>query len=916
MASIQSSTGLITGIPIQDTVDQLMALAAKPRDLLKTRIEAMQTEQAAVTELTALLASVQYVARNLGKEKVFSARAASSSDSTALAAVVTGNPAIGTHQFTPLRVVQNQQWLSGGVRAKQDPIGAGSLSFRFGAHVERATPLELLNAGQGVPRGKIRITDRSGASAEIDLGTVQSFDEILERINSNSTIRVTAVAQGDAIRLIDRTGQTAANLQVEEVGGGTTAAALGLDGINVAAGVADGRDLVGLYSSLRLDALNDGNGVVFHTSLADIRFTLRDGTTGTIDLSPIVPGSSQVDKEITLGQVLERINAAAPDKLKAEIGPDGDRLVIRDLTTGDGTFGLESLYGSSALADLGLDGAPVQGTITGRRLLSGLQGVLLSSLGGGKGLGALGTIELTDRGGATATVDLAGAETLADVIDRINAAGLGITAKVNRARNGLEIRDTTGQSGNLVVASADGTAQRLGIEVDAAVDSVQSGDLHLQVVAHNTLLEDYNGRGGVSRGGFTIVDSTGRRAFIDLSDSRVRTIGDVIRKINQAALAVRADINDTGDGLVLRDTGGGAGKLAVIEGPGTTAADLHLLGVATTSQADGVTTQSIDGSTTYTVTWDDRASLGDVAGLIEGLRAGVSAKVLSDGSSQPYHLALISQRAGKAGALVLDTSQATLAFDQTVRPQDALLLLGGADDPAAGMLVSGPSNTFTGLVDGLKLEIKQATGRPVTVTVTQSDADLTASVKTMVDNYNKFRKRLGELTAYDPTTNKRSTLTGDATALRLDNDLSYFLSGRISGGRIQSLGELGITFKQDGSLALDDAKLKARFAEDPEAVRQFFATANTGFSARLDRLLEQAAGQDGSLLAARVKALQDKIAGQQTRLESMNKRLETERYRLLLEFYRMETAIGKLQNNLNAISSIKVFEPVTSWKKS
>ena len=34
MGRIQSSVGLITGIPIQDTVDQLIKLAAKPRDLL------------------------------------------------------------------------------------------------------------------------------------------------------------------------------------------------------------------------------------------------------------------------------------------------------------------------------------------------------------------------------------------------------------------------------------------------------------------------------------------------------------------------------------------------------------------------------------------------------------------------------------------------------------------------------------------------------------------------------------------------------------------------------------------------------------------------------------------------------------------------------------------------------------------
>lgn len=914
MGRIQSSIGLVTGVPIQDTVDKLMALAAKPRDLLLDRIKAIQTEQAAVTELTALLASVQYVAKNLGKDQLYQARSAVSSDTAALGVKVTGNPAIGTHQFVPLRMVQNQQWLSTGVRGQQDPIGAGTLTFRFGPTLNRTLGLDILDGGQGVPRGKIRITDRSGASAEIDLSGVQSLADVVEAINSAAGIRVTAEVNGDALRLVDRSGQTAANLRVEEVGAGTTAAALGLDGINTASPVADGRDVVRLYRQLSLDALNDGNGVAFHSSLPDIRYSLRDGTTGQIDLAPILPGTSQVMREATLGEVLDRINAVAPDKLRVDIAPDGDRLVITDLTSGSGTFTLEPLYGSAALRDLGLDSPAQGGVITGRRLLGGLQGVLLSSLNGGKGLGQLGTLQLTDRAGASAQVDLAGAETLAEVLQRINAAGIGIVAQVNRAGNGIELRDTTGQSGNLVVASSDGTAEKLHLAVHGPVGSVQSGDLHLQVVAPNTLLERYNGGAGVARSGFTLIDSQGRRAYIDLSRSDVRTIGDVIRKIHQAALSVEAAINDTGDGLVLRDTGGGNGPLTVQEGPSTTAGDLHLLGQAVRTESEGLPVQTIDGSTTYTVTWDDRASLADVAALVERLKAGVSAKVLYDGSSQPYRLALASQRPGLAGALVLDASHAPLRFDETVRPQDAQLLMGGTSGSPSGVLVSSSSNTFANLVDGLSLEIKQATGRPVTVTVSQSDTDLVASVKTLVDNYNKFRKRLKELTAYDPQTDKRSPLTGDAAALRLDNDLSGFFSGVVGSGPFRAAAELGISMQQDGTLSVDEERLKARFADNPQAVQQFFAAKGTGLADRLDRLLEQAAGQHGSLLASRLKALENKVAAQQSRLEAMNKRLDAERQRLLLEFYRMETAIGKLQNNMNAISSIQVLTPF--WRSS
>ena len=416
MSRIQSNIGLITGVPIGDTVDKLMAIAARPRDLLKTRTDTFKQEQTALTSLTAMLLAVKYVGDNLGKDELYAKREVTSSDPAALAATVTGQPPKGTYLFTPLRRAQSQQWLGAGWASSQDALGGGTLSLRFGDHVERDARLDLLGA-TGFSRGKVRITDRSGAAAEIDLSAAQTLDDVLAAINANATINVTAVVAGDRIRLLDNTGQTAANLKVEEVGG-ATAAALGLAGINVAAATADGAVLFRLSADTPLAALNDGRGTVFDTVLADIAYTLRDGTSGTIDLSPIVPNSSQVDRELTLGAALDRINAAAPGKLKAEIDSDGQRLRVSDLTQGGGTFALAALNDSQALQTLGLDDAPSGGTVAGRRILAGTKTVLLSSLNGGQGTGTLGLLQLADRSGASATVDLAAAETLADDVPK------------------------------------------------------------------------------------------------------------------------------------------------------------------------------------------------------------------------------------------------------------------------------------------------------------------------------------------------------------------------------------------------------------------------------------------------------------------------------------------------------------------
>ena len=798
MGRIQTNIGLVSGIPIGDMVDQLMSVAARPRDMLIQRTEKLFNEQDAVAELSAMLVGIQLYTNRLGSEFLYEQRKVASSQPAALAVTATGRPPAGNYQFTPVRAAQTQQWLGTGVRDATAPLGGGTLSFRFGANVQRSTPLELLNGGAGIVRGAVRITDRSGARADIDLTTVQSVDDVLEAINSHAAINVTAVAHADGIRLMDNTGQAVSNLMVQELGGGTTAASLGLAGIDAAASVADGQDIVRLFGDLDLAALNDGNGVDVNKALPDIAFTLRDGTTGEIDFWEVIPGGAEVEKQFTLGEILAKINAVAPGKLHAEICEvDGDRLVVQDLTEGEVDFSLSAVNGSTALGHLGLDRAVENDdTIHGRRLLGGLKSVLLSSLGGGAGFGELGGILLTDRAGAIDTVDLAGAETLEEVVHRINQAAVSVTARVNQARNGIELLDTSGSEASpLIVAdAADGleTATKLGIAVDDTVTTVNSGDMHLQVVARQTPLAGLNGGMGVALGTFTITDSFGPHATLDLRRDDIRTVGDVIKAVNQLNLDVVAELNPTGDGIRISDPSGGAGTLTIQEGSTTTARDLGLLREAVEVDVGGQPAQAIDGSMTRVIELDVNDSLDDLRTTIDALGVGVTATTFADGTSRPHRLALTSRQSGFQGSLVVDASNLNLDFQQTVRAQDAVLQYGGAA-AGLGILASSPTNRFTDVLPGATLEIVQATGQAVNISVEPTHTDLVAAVKNMAESYNKFRGRFTELTAYNTNTNERALLTGDTAALRLGNELSRLLSGTFPGaGAHRTLAEVGL----------------------------------------------------------------------------------------------------------------------------
>jgi flagellar hook-associated protein 2 len=1035
MSRITSSVGLITGIPIEDTVKQLMAIAARPRDLLKTRNDSIKQEQSALDAIGGRLLAFQFAANKLKVATVYNAREATSSNTDVLkVAVASGaTPAVGSFQVRTVQTASAQQLVSQRFDATTTDVGDGAFTFRIGGFLDQGVSLDQVNGGNGVPRGKIRITDRNGDSALIDLTAARTVDDVLKAINANVDIAVTASTSGDSFTITDNSGGSG-NLTVRDVGTGTTAAALGLAGISVAASQATGSDVFSLYAGKKLASLNDGNGVdVTKEGVVDLQVTLRDGSTLAIDLKDAT----------SLDDVITQINAASPTKLSAAIGPDGRRLQLTDLTGGGGDFTVTNGAASTAADDLGV-AATVSGsaTLTGGRLIAGLRDTLISSLDGGKGL-ELGAISITDRAGVAATVNLLTAETLGDVLQLINAATPQITASINSARSGIVLTDSSGGSGNLIVASADvtNTTEALNIAVNGAVASVNSGGLHRQTLSESTLLSSLNNGKGVTLGDITITDSKGIAKTADLNSvgSEAKTIGDVLDAINALTNGVDARINDAGDGILLADTAGGTGKLSVKDAAGTVAATLNLTRASKTVDVNGVPTLVVDGTAEFSVDLSDLTvsgasiplaslnggtglSAGDVritdsrekslaldlngadagistvgqlidainakataggvgvtarlnaagtgiyledtaggskkltvkdvngtaaaelkiagesklvagkqvidgagvfvassgvqtglaalASKINSLNAGVTASTVFDGEG--YRLSLAVNATGAANQLLIDAGDSTLAFEESASAQDAVILYGNLSTPAGGVLVTSSTNQFDDAVAGLDLTVSAASDIPVTVSVDQTDESLVDAVKDVVESYNSLRSDLEKLTSFDPDALTTGLLFGSNVALQVDTRLSRALTDRYFGlGSFQSLAEVGINVAGDGTLELNESKLKATFENNPTALQQFLGDGKSGVAKKLSDVVDRLAGADESLLAARSDSLQDTIKANDDRLEAFDASLAKQQERMLNQFYQLESLIAKLQQSQSALSALQPLAPLS-----
>ncbi len=205
--------------------------------------------------------------------------------------------------------------------------------------------------------------------------------------------------------------------------------------------------------------------------------------------------------------------------------------------------------------------------------------------------------------------------------------------------------------------------------------------------------------------------------------------------------------------------------------------------------------------------------------------------------------------------------------------------------------MSSSSNEFEEVAPGLTVTINDATRNLVTVDVTKDNDALTKQVGAMVDQFNKLKDKMNDVTSFNASTFATGVLFGTTAALRIDIAFTQLFSGRHStGSSIRSMSELGVSFNDQGKLQFDKDQFLKVYARDPEAVKEFFATEKKGFSVKAKAVADSLAGTKGGSLIQRNTTLQTTIELNSKRIDEWNTRLDTQRNRMLTQFYAMETA--------------------------
>ncbi len=241
-------------------------------------------------------------------------------------------------------------------------------------------------------------------------------------------------------------------------------------------------------------------------------------------------------------------------------------------------------------------------------------------------------------------------------------------------------------------------------------------------------------------------------------------------------------------------------------------------GTITAVLAGGLTTGTVTGNNVST----GDGSLATVVGNINQAGAGVTASAVQVGLNT-YRLQLTSNTAGANNGENIDAA----AFNDSV---GGFLTLTAASD-AQVTVGSGPgsytvassTNTVSGLLPGVTVNLLQQSTSPVTVTVAHDDAAIADKVQALIDAANQVQSTVDGLTKYDPSSNTASPLTGDATATQIMTALTNGFIGTVSGANPQSPGLAGVSIDGTGKFTFDRTKFLAAYDADPQGVTKLFA---------------------------------------------------------------------------------------------
>jgi flagellar hook-associated protein 2 len=313
----------------------------------------------------------------------------------------------------------------------------------------------------------------------------------------------------------------------------------------------------------------------------------------------------------------------------------------------------------------------------------------------------------------------------------------------------------------------------------------------------------------------------------------------------------------------------------------------------------------VAGTTTLNEVSTGSGSLADVVSAINAAGAGSTAAAVQTGPNA-FKLQISSTTTGTAADLTLDPSAFTGAVGSMLvltAGKDATVSVGTG--PGA-YTVTSPTNSITGVMPGVTLNLLAEGTGPVTIGATLDPAALATKVQDLVDKVNTVIASANSMTGYDPTGQTTGPLLGDLTAQHIPGILQQAITGLVAGATLGDGSSVGLGVNSDGTISFDKTKFTAAVQANPTAVVNLFVNgigaAGTGIAQRIRAASDAASASKGAYLTAAIQGSQSQITTLSSEIAAWQPILDAQQTMLQTQFTNMETLLASLQSQGTSLS--------------
>jgi len=308
------------------------------------------------------------------------------------------------------------------------------------------------------------------------------------------------------------------------------------------------------------------------------------------------------------------------------------------------------------------------------------------------------------------------------------------------------------------------------------------------------------------------------------------------------------------------------------------------------------------------ITVPSGATLADVAGLINGANAGVTAYVANGANGAQL---VLKGKEGAVNGFVLEAAEtvgeeglAALAWTPAAAPERLLASAGNAAYKLDGVAMTATSNTINDAAPGLNLKLTGTNpGAPTTIRFSDPAAAASTFMNDLVGALNELAGQLKAQT--DPLS---GDLARDSGARALRRALSQLAGSTVmpgaAAGEPKTLADLGLATNRDGTFRLDSARLSATLAASPEGAAAMFTTGLFGVFATFDKLSRRltAPGDPGTLAGSlsRLSKQQRSLGDEASKLAEAQEKL---RSRLTTQFAGVDSRVAASKSTLSFLQN-------------